>query len=223
MPRLKEPHFFSHGRGISRYSGPGDAVLTRNSVRTLAAYGKLFSSRENGKIAGEMSTGYLFGEAAPRLIREHLPSAKLVAILRHPVDRAYSQYRMMRRFRHEPTADFLTAWRDDERRRAAGWYVCFYKSKSLYFKQLARYHALFPATQIRVYLFDDLVNDPAALLRDLFTYLDVEPSFVPDLTRRYNEGGELANPLLRLAWGRTRAFRSRIMPFLPVALRGRLV
>ena len=95
VPRLKEPHFFGHG--ISRYSGPGDAVLTRNSVRTLAAYGKLFSSRENGKIAGEMSTGYLFGEAAPRLIREHLPSAKLVAILRHPVDRAYSQYRMMRR------------------------------------------------------------------------------------------------------------------------------
>jgi hypothetical protein len=66
-----------------------------------------------------------------------------------------------------------------------------------------------------VYLHDDLLRDPRGLLSDLFTFLGVDPAFVPDVSQRYASTGMVRNPFLRSLWRNTRTARRVLRPFLP--------
>ena len=70
---------------------------------------------------GESSTDYLSSEQAPVAVHQHIPHAKIIAVLGHPVDRAYSNYLMNRVHGIEPLSDFEAALSAEERRRQAGW------------------------------------------------------------------------------------------------------
>src|SRR5690606_14958595 len=77
-----------------------------------------------------------------------------------------------------------------------------------------------PRERIRLYLFEDLQHDPQGLLRGLFTFLDVDPTFVPDLEQRHNtSGGVIGNPVLREAWTRTALLRARVRRHIPRRIR----
>jgi hypothetical protein len=78
-----------------------------------------------------------------------------------------------------------------------------YVGLGFYDRQLAPYFERFPRRQIGVFLYDDLVQNPTAFMEELFRFLDVDPSFEPEMSVRYNVGG-----VLRGAWSRA-AFKKR--------------
>ncbi|HEY6000253.1 MAG TPA: sulfotransferase [bacterium] len=183
----KEPHFFGRVDLLQREPGPvaqGGAMLKKYaqdalSMTTLDEYATLFAKAPAGVIAiGEASTGYLASQRAARNIRHVLPQARLVVSLRNPAERAFSNYKMYRKEGLEQGGDFMAIIRENP----GNWYV----NLGYYGRQLAHWLSLFPRDQLRVYLFEDLAADPAAVCRDVFSFLGVSPSFVPDVGRRYN-------------------------------------
>lgn len=226
MSAMKEPHFFAHEGEPPAFRGPGDERRNRRTVTTMAAYLRLFDTATESAV-GEASTTYLYYSRAPERIGKHIPAARLIAILRHPADRAYSSYLHLVRDGREPIDDFPTALRMEERRIRENWVPLWrYKDLGFYSAQLRRFRRGFPAERMRVYLYEDLQRDAVKVSQEIFRFLGVAESFRPDTSRRHNvsgipvsrtvhgvlrQDGRIANSVRRLMSTRARrALRERV-------------
>lgn len=193
MSPTKEPNFFHYyGRERPTYRDAHHQKITLrdNNVFDPEAYSSLFEDAPNGAVAGEASVLYLYSDNAPLRISEMIPSVKIVAILRNPVDRAYSHYLHLRRDAKEPIRSFEKALAAEERRIRDCWYPSFhYTRMGRYAEQLQRYFDLFPRSQIGVFLYDDLKKDPDALLARVCRFLEIDDSFSVDTRLQYNRSG----------------------------------
>lgn len=150
MPTLKEPEYFSD-----------DTVY----VRGLDWYENLFAEKGDDQICGEASTTYSRWPHTPDVpsrIKRDLGEAKLLYILRHPIDRAYSHY--CHHMRYEVSMTF------EEALVASNIYV----DCSLYARQIERYLRHFSMDSLHIELFEDYRTDPRAFLRRVQKFLGVE-------------------------------------------------
>jgi hypothetical protein len=215
MPERKEPSYFAWANGVLPSGIPGADWLRQTVVTTRPAYEALFAGATGARAIGETSPAYLASAEAPARIRAMIPDARLVAILRDPVERAHAQWLGLRRDGVDPAPTFEEALRQEDRRISAGWPYAGLTRNSFYHRLLSRYVEQFPPEQIRVCLFDELVADPLALMRDLFTFLGVDPGFVPDVSRRHGGTGRVRNPVLRALWTGTAGARRVVRPLVP--------
>lgn len=224
MTPVKEPNFFALKNLDVDFQGPGDAdTVNRRSVTTAEAYRRLFSRRSDERVAGEASTLYLYNPRAPGEIRRFHPGIKLIAVLRNPVERAFSSYRHLVRDGRE-TETFSGGLAAEESRIAAGWsHIWHYTRVGFYARQLRRYRKEFPADQLAVFTYDRFCERPEEVLREIFELLGVDPDFVPDTTRRYNVSGRPRFHLLhRLVIGQN-PLKSLLRPLVPRSVRSRIV
>ncbi|HEY7331584.1 MAG TPA: sulfotransferase [Candidatus Limnocylindria bacterium] len=190
MPAVKEPQYFAFEEGaVPRFAGPG-ATIGR-AITTWDAYEALFAAAgPDARAVGEASNLYLYVPEASERIRARLPEARLVAVLRHPADRAFSSYLHLKRQGREPAPDFGTALDLEAARIADGWgFLWRYREMGFYGVQLQRYVDRFPRGQLLVHLYDELVADPLAVLGRTYGFLGVDTMFAPDLSARPNRGG----------------------------------
>jgi hypothetical protein len=217
---IKEPRFFAYEGDEMPQGGPGRQRI----ITDLAAYRALFEGVSDEKAIGEMSPLYLYSRVAPQRIKQHIPDVKLIAVLRNPVERAYSHFLLNVRNDREPIGDFGQALLEEETRIRDGWRANWhYKARGFYYTQLRRYFELFEKEQIRVYLYQDLSADPLGLLRDLFTFLGIDEGFVPDLSFRPNVSGIPRSRALRVVFDKLGATGVFLDPLLPKGLRRNLV
>jgi hypothetical protein len=184
---IKEPRFFAFEGESVHFRGPGDDKWGREVVSTWDQYQALFRPPAHVRRIGEASNVYLYlaSTAAPR-IAARLPQAKLLAILRHPVDRAYSNFLMLRGEGRESIKDFRTALRQEKKRLSDGWSPGWaYARRGFYADAIETYQRYFPASQLRFFLYDDLVRNPAQLFADIFSYLGVD-EFEPEVSHHHN-------------------------------------
>lgn len=190
MSRVKEPYFFAFDGQPPAFAGPGAGYYRQHAVTEWGDYQALFAEADGYVARGEASPLYLTSYQPERTaanIRRRLPDMRVIAILRQPADRAYSQFSFRRQKGFEPLADFREALAAEGQRLEANWPPgCHYRLNSLYFTNLAPYFALFPREQLRIYLYDDLNAQPAALLHDLCLFLHVDPSSMPDTVAQRN-------------------------------------
>ncbi len=109
MSTPKEPKFFLADGPPPTVGGPGDAKTYSEYVWRRPDYERLRQHAAPGQLKGESTTLYLQDAAAHRRIRETVPDAKLVAVLRDPVDRAHSNWSHLRSAGLEPVGDFAHA------------------------------------------------------------------------------------------------------------------
>lgn len=189
MPRVKEPNYFAYAGRTLDCKGPG-AEFINNSVTSTEAYRALFADAPAGAIRGEASPLYLHEPAAPANIAREAPSARMVAILRNPVEQAFSHFMYATKLRIEDEADFTRALALEDRRLAEGWQPLFgYSRFPRYGEQLARYFDLFPRDQILIRTYEEFQADPAGLLADIFGFIGADPGFRPDTSATVNAGG----------------------------------
>jgi hypothetical protein len=167
MSPVKEPEFFVPGTQWSQ------------AITEPAAYEALFSGVSSEKAFGEASTEYLPNRGAAERIRRTLPDVKLIAVLRDPADRAYSDFLHRAREGKERLSDFGQAitkgqYRDD------------YMRLGFYHAHLMNYRELFRGEQLKVFLYDDLRDDPVRLTQNVFEFLGVNRHFVPDVSVKHN-------------------------------------
>jgi hypothetical protein len=199
---IKEPAFFAFERVEVSFAGPDDAPALRYTVRDLERYRELFRKVGDKPRAGEASTIYMYAPQAAERIRHYIPNAKLIAVLRDPVDRAYSAYRHLVRDGRE-TLSFEEGLAAEPSRTAANWHPIFhYKQRGFYGDQLRRFFELFSREQIAVYTYDEFKAAPGALLKSMFVFLDIDPDFQPDMSVRYNVSGIPRSRFLHALIGR---------------------
>lgn len=161
----KEIHYFSYvGTSGSR---PSTVVTSEEEYR------QLYAPLASFPVRGDASPSYLTLAAAAPRIREAVPDARVVAVLRHPVDRMFSDYLHERRAGREPAATFEAALAAED---GTGHQ---YAAKSTYSRHIERYRALFPDDQLRFLLYDDYVADPVGFVQSLYAFLGVDADHVP--------------------------------------------
>ncbi|HEX8199102.1 MAG TPA: sulfotransferase [Isosphaeraceae bacterium] len=188
MSRIKETNYFALMGEPVDFRGPGDReFIGRFSVTTLDDYRDQFRHCAATPAVGEASPLYLYSPKAAHGIRHFVPDAKLIVILRDPVDRAYSAFLHLVRDGREPVIDFGEALRREEERIADRWeHIWHYRRMGFYHEQLSRYFVAFDRAQIRIYLYDEFHADPLGVLRDVFRFLGVDEGFAPDTSVRHN-------------------------------------
>jgi hypothetical protein len=184
MSPVKEPHYFACEGRPPIYPGPLGSYLRRHAVWEPRMYAQLFAGVPNETAVGEASPPYLYSPLAARRIRHNLPQSRIVAILRHPAERAYSNYQQMRQHEVEPAPTFEEALAKEEQRKEAGWLPwLYYRTNGYYHAPLTVWYEHFPRERIRIYLFEDWKERPLAMLRDLFGFLEVDQDFSPAIRR----------------------------------------
>lgn len=222
MPSLKEAEFFAFEDEVLDFCGPGD--MPRDSITSLAAYQAQFQAVSGETAIGEASPVYLYSPKASERIHYHIPNAKLIAILRAPVERAYSQFLMFIRDGRETTFDFSTALREEENRCDKGWaWGWRYMGLGFYYVQLKRYFDKFDSSQIKVYLYEDLSDRPMEVLQSIFQFLEVDESFTPDISTRHNISGMPKNKILHTFLTKQNLVKAALSPLLPGDLRKQIV
>lgn len=185
MCPAKEPHFFEGMQ--SDYVRPDRRL---EPVTDLEAYLDLFDGVAEEKAVGEASTSYIYSRRSPSLIKQSVPDARIIAILRNPADRAYSNFLHCVRGGREPLEDFAEALRAEEARIRDRWApLWYYRQKGYYHEQVRRYFDTFGRDRVKVFIYDDLRTRPLEVLRDMFAFLGVNEAFVPDLSVEHNTAG----------------------------------
>jgi hypothetical protein len=185
--------------------------------RGVEWYAKQF--RPSGQSAiGEKSPLYLSSPEAPERIRAILgETVKLIASVRHPVDRAYSAYwHSVKDGRIAPGVGFLTAFREA---------LPDLKENSEYWRHVGRYYECFSRDQLLVQVFEEVTNDPEIALRECVTFLELDENFgFSDAGASVNRAPREIRLLTRQAWAASRKL-NRLPPTLrrPLKAMGRAV
>lgn len=204
LPALKEPHYFAQVRPSyeQRYM--------RTYVTEEKAYLKLFRSSAGYRAIGEASPSYLFDAQAPLRIRTVVPHARIIMLLRDPVERAHSHYLMDVR---EGVQDrhFYRAVEEDWNRSHKGWGRShLYVELGLYAEQVDRYMSTFGSEHVLILMFEELrrasQNGKSALAKVL-RFLDVDVSYLDRIDTSYAEN---SYGIARWAWARRLAGSNRV-------------
>jgi sulfotransferase family protein len=148
-------------------------------------YLRLFRNVQREKAIGEASVCYLWSETAAQNIATRIPAAKIVMILRDPVERAFSQY-MQWTSHGEVRESFLEVCKKSIANRGGRFqWMSPFLELGLYAEQVKRYLDLFPRENIRICLYEDYRSEPEQMVSDTFRFLDVDPAFRPDLSVRH--------------------------------------
>jgi hypothetical protein len=174
----KEPHFFG-----------SDLSLLAGAIREEELYLELFAGAGEEPRLGEASVWYLLSERAPHEIRAFAPDAKIIILVRDPVQMAYSLYSLYTRSGNEdlPTFEEALAAEPDRRqglRLSPGTYFpegLIYTDVAKHAGKVARYLEVFGRENVHCILFDDLVRDAAGVYRRTLEFLGVDPAFEAEL------------------------------------------
>jgi hypothetical protein len=181
---IKEPKFFLTDGPPPAKGGPGDALTYREHVWERDKYEALFDAAPPGSLRGEATPLYLYDPDAMRRIRDLIPRAKLIVVIRDPVERAHSNWTHLWSAGLEPVGDFLRACAEEERRIAAGWASFWhYTGLGRYGEQLAHVFSLFPREQVLVLRYRLLIDEPAATLDRICAFLGVETGILTEIPR----------------------------------------
>ncbi len=197
---IKEPNYFSTDIDTNKFSATFknntftdlDNYFKRKPlehlqlafVREKEQYLQLFSNVKNEKAIGEFSTSYLYSLNAAQNIFDYNPQAKIIAVLRNPIERAFSHYLMAVRFSFT-TKDFMPALKEDINKKTKGWGISEqYVELGMYAQQIETYQKVFPKQQLKFLLYEDL-KDSVILMKEICAFLEID-SFQFSVEQKHN-------------------------------------
>ncbi len=196
MPFIKEPLFF------------GSDLTSRYGPMTEEEYRALFDDAPIGALKGEASAWYLYSACAAEEIHAAIPGARIVVMLRNPIDVMHAQHSQLLFNRQETLRDFGDALAA-EPERAAGRRLppgpirpenLLYRRMVRFSEQLDRYLSVFGRDRVHVIIFDDFRDDTAGVYRRLLEFLGVDPGVPVDLGPRNENKRVRAGWFQRLIW-----------------------
>lgn len=210
LSNVKEPKYYMCGDSPPpAYKGPGDAHSNQEWVWQRPRYLKLFDSAPAGVLCGESTPFYLYNRDARRRIAADIPHARLIAVLRDPVDRLYSNWMHLWVDGLEPCEDVVEAVAREQHRIDAGWAPFWhYRALGMYGRQVADLFANFPREQVLLLRYADLAERPDRTLQQVCRFLGVAEeavSTVPvDNSRPFVRAGRRTRVLGRVIRGGAR-------------------
>jgi hypothetical protein len=207
MSPIKEPNYFAQADmrpenfnreyrqdvalDIDRYlSGAMDRHIHIANVSRWEDYIRLYRDVRGEKAVGEASTSYLYCPSAAPRIAETIPDARIVMILRNPIERAYSHYLMNLRLGKTLDDDFLREVEADYRQEIKGWGVSrLYLDLGFYSSQVLHYLEHFPSDRVHIIIYDDYRERPGETMTGLCRFLGIDERVAIDVSREHNAAG----------------------------------
>lgn len=203
VPSEKETNFFCNI--LKDFAGPGSDLVNRTLVRTRDRYLRIFEEGQRYTHRGEASTDYLSCPGACARIKTGIPDARIIILLREPVDRAFSEHMHLVREGLE-TVSFKEAIQLEKSRIDSNWIPLFrHRTRSLYAEGVRRYLELFGRDRVFIATFEELVESPETLVLRICDFLGASPEKV-DVSIHFNKSGHV-----RLRWLH-RILRGRSIP-----------
>lgn len=134
--------------------------------------------------------GVMYNEEMMQKFHEAFPDCKIIIILRNPVDRAFSAFKYCRMSGMEPYKKFEDAiFINDESRFKDKKFKrnCDYIFRSSYLKPIKNIYKIFPADNVQIYLFEEIIKNLNQPLNEMVGMLNL-PQFEFDTNKNYNEG-----------------------------------
>jgi Sulfotransferase domain len=191
IPGAKELNFFGSDlhhvvrpgqrRKTSTPAGPED----HGPLLTLDEYLRFFVTTKPAKRMGDCSVAYFFSQKAAKEIKEFNPSARIILMVRDPVEMIYSWYYYQVMLGVEKSAGFDEALNAEEKRkRGADLPAPSYLLEGFFYREIARigehverYLSAFGPERVHVIIYDDFRNDTASAYQQTLRFLDVDPKF----------------------------------------------
>ncbi len=185
MPEEKELYYFN------RYYWHRPNVMNYRFDKPASWYLSFYSKARPETVKGEICPAYIWDEQAASKIFSFNPDIQLIAILRDPVERAFSQYLYYIQLgEYDSKHTFEEVVKKDKE----------ILSRGLYAEQLKRYYSTFPHENILVMIFDDLKKDSKEFLLRTERFLRLE-EYIPDaIDENVNVTGVPRYPLLNRAY-----------------------
>lgn len=220
MAECKEPEYFATD------------LAFRRAIRDEEDYLALFSGARDGQRIGEASTFYLFSKAAAKNIKEYMPQAKIIIMLRRPIEQMYSFHNMMLFISYWEGAEELVDFSEAlaaEGPRKQGLLLpkgntmpkeCYlYREIARYAVQVRRYLEIFGRENVYTIIFDDLKTDAAQVYKHVCAFLDVDTDTEVDLAR-HNAVGRIRSYTV---WRLLRHRHGILRKVFPTQLKGSLL
>jgi hypothetical protein len=223
---MPAPNFFIVGApksgttSLSRYLGQHPDVLMADPkepfhfgrdlqskptwhIRDIERYLSLFETANSKRRIGEATVWYMYSKQAAHEICQFCPDAKIIMMLRNPVDTIYSLHSHYLSNGNEDIRDFATAVsldlyrsRGDRLPKAAHFpQGLIYREVVNYPHQIRRYLRYFSSQNILVIIFEDFAKHPEVTYQTCLSFLDVDPGFTPDFSV-HNSGKVVRSILL---------------------------
>ncbi len=181
----KEPGHFAMDLQKEKYDYTGAYF---NKFIRAERYLQLFKDAKDEKVVGEGSTAYLVSKVAAKLIYEFNPSAKIIIMLRNPVDLLYSFHSQLVVNFDEPVKDFKKAiLLEKERRKGKNIpkacrrpSLLYYSERAKFTEHINRFMKYFPRNQIKFIIYDDFKKDTKKTYLDVLDFLGVRQDFIPE-------------------------------------------
>ncbi|MEO9322680.1 sulfotransferase [Nocardioides sp. C4-1] len=195
LTRPKEPKYWlCDDAPPPHWNGPGDRHSQQEWLWRSRDYARLFDGARDDQVRGESTPFYLWSRGAHRRIGAALPDVRLIAVVRDPVDRAYSNWMHLWSDGLEPEADFRRAF-DLEDQRVERGYAPFWRYRELgrYGEQLQHLFEHVPRERVLVMRYRALVDEPAVAVDTACRFLGIREGLVDaiprDNARSYVEPG----------------------------------
>lgn len=162
MSPLQQPQFFAQ-----------DRLGNRRRIRGLPEYLDCFAKAREEEVVGEASVAYFTSELAPYEIKAFSPSAKIIMILRNPVDRAYSFFNYARFHNQEHHVSFEAALKAEQTEGPP--FELGYRESAKYASHVQRYISVFGRESVHVIIYDDFMEQPSKIYQETLRFLGVRP------------------------------------------------
>jgi hypothetical protein len=177
------------------WCGPGDKHSQQEWIWRRDRYDALFEPALANQVRGESTPFYLWSRGAHRRIAEALPDVRLVAVVRDPIDRAYSNWMHLWSDGLEPVGDFEASLTLQQQRIDAGWAPFWrYLELGRYGEQLAHLRRYVDPERILVLRYRDLVDEPAATVDRTCRFLGISAGQVSSIPK------DNARPFVEPGW-----------------------
>jgi hypothetical protein len=216
MSKVKEPYYFSP-HYVQRY--PGETVTDKEE------YLRLFENTSSYIAVGEASPSYLWDPDSPKLIHQAVPNARIIILLRDPIERAYSHYMMDVKFgAHDRKSSFYhDLMRGYKSQEKAYGISPLYVELGMYSKQVKRYFDQFGRQQVKVIIYEEFIQHPEETVNDVLAFLEVNHT-VTAIRKQHNPYSIARSPFSVwvfsfFRWLRARGIKtSKLTTLLPFSL-----
>jgi hypothetical protein len=205
MSSQKEPDYFSD-KAINEQG----MYYAKNRVNTLDKYESLFVQKE-AVVYGEGSVSYLFYDNVAEDIKKYNPNAKIIIMLRNPIERAFSHYLMD--YRLGLISDsFENVIAKKSKHKNAHLFYQQYIEVSKYATQIQRYLDFFEKDSILFIDYDDFKKNVSETVDKTYNFLNISAEFAADINTKYNTFTMPKNKVIRFIY--SFVFLRKILTFL---------
>jgi hypothetical protein len=177
VSRQKGLHHFAADWLAQNANGPGDRRHLKDMAVTWEQYQSHYREATVHKAIGDFSPSYFSWWPSRDAIRARLGRPRIILSLRDPVQKAFSQYTHLIRDGRE-SLSFWEALQAEPERKARGYGALWlYRESACYAEATERFLEYFGPDNMRIHMFEELIRDPQAALREIFTFLGVNPEF----------------------------------------------